>query len=292
MMMMPRIKRSQKRKHKSIKDQYEDGIENSVMFVDKRNGSPSRSKRSKDDNEKKIQKMKGNRFYNRGSDEEGTKVCPNDDVQYYEDKNYTNEDNEHDKINIFDEHRFFSTTSAFPDKVLEEARSQIYTRIEEPLRRLEQGGHELFLDYLKEKNNTQQSRNHRSHEEAMRKSLDDAYISGDIRGYQRKLLDVALSKNIIINLSTGSGKTLIALLCIKEMKQRTKKQTLFLVPSVALAIQHSTTLQSNLPGFRVETACYATSSSKTSRKTLAYCDIIVATHGAVSFQFWRVLLSH
>jgi len=64
-------------------------------------------------------------------------------------------------------------------------------------------------------------------------------------------------------------------------KKKEKQQTLFLVPSVALAIQQSLTLKANLPLLRVETACYASASSKRARISLGKCDIIVATHGAI-----------
>jgi hypothetical protein len=186
-------------------------------------------------------------------------------------------------------------------------------------------------------------------EESIRKSLRDALVNGDPREYQRTIYEVAKKRNTIVNLGTGSGKTLIALLLIREIwstseekdlkekkkkknnekelkmipeskkskdennddnnkdnndndndnddnkvnvddnvnlkpttkKKKEKQQTLFLVPSVALAIQQSLTLRANLPRLRVETACYASTSSKRARISLGKCDIIVATHGAI-----------
>jgi hypothetical protein len=293
--MMPR---KRKRIHKHVKDQYEDGVENSMLYAEKQNSSSRYSKRTKDEPSSlvpQVQTTMDQAIRLDESKKEKKKQVSSEEVRKanccnIEEGNDTDTRIVHETLNVFDEDRFFSTTATFPASVLEEARSQIYEGMEEPLRRLEHGGHEMFLDYLKQKS-AMRCLNGRSQEgkETVRKSLHDAYISGDIRGYQRRLLEVALSKNIIINLATGTGKTLIALLCIKEKKNfsnqsensTNKKQTLFLVPSVALAIQQSITLRSNLPGFRVETACYSTSSSRKSRKALASCDIIVATHGAV-----------
>jgi hypothetical protein len=137
-----------------------------------------------------------------------------------------------------------------------------------------------------------------------------------------------------VNLGTGAGKTLIALLLIREIwsaksssssdkteietgkktagtqisdhsmndngdvdsakdetrrenesgtseNEEAKKQTLFMVPSVALAIQQSLTLSANLPHLHVETACYTSASSKRARTLLSKCDVIVATHGVI-----------
>ena len=117
----------------------------------------------------------------------------------------------------------------------------------------------------------------------MQQIIKDATINGDPRKYQRILFERAKTKNTIVNLGTGYGKTLIALMCIKHFSPAFKegKQTLFLVPSVALAIQQSITLRANLPSYSIQTACFATSNSETSRKALATANVIVATHGAI-----------
>lgn len=185
--------------------------------------------------------------------------------------------------NIFDEKRLFVAPS-FPEKVLYQAKEQIYRRLEGPLCRLEKEGHELLSQYQRERRDKVAEEKEKE-ARMIQKNLDDLLIKGDPREYQRLLLEIALSRNTIVNLGTGAGKTLIALLCIKEkhvVGKGKKKKTLFVVPSVALAIQQSFTLRSNLPNFRIETACYATASSKRAREKFADCDVLCATHGAVS----------
>lgn len=78
-------------------------------------------------------------------------------------------------------------------------------------------------------------------------------------------------------------QTLIALLLIHQYAGPTfaeGKQTVFLVPSVALAIQQSTTISRNLP-YTVGTAFSESVRSKNRRQKLQSCNIIVATHGAM-----------
>jgi hypothetical protein len=106
-------------------------------------------------------------------------------------------------------------------------------------------------------------------------------IAVDPRSYQTALLEIAKRQNSIVHLGTGSGKTLIALLLIKEYAAgfAEGKQTVFLVPSVALAVQQSATLRSNLP-YRVGKAHASTVKSEDARRELAQCDVLVATHGA------------
>ncbi|KAL3918160.1 MAG: hypothetical protein SGILL_004371, partial [Bacillariaceae sp.] len=183
---------------------------------------------------------------------------------------------------IFDTKRFFSLPS-FSEKVLKEAKEQIYERIEGPLTLLEQEGHEVLASYQRERRNKLLEEKEQE-DRMVQKTLDDLLIKGDPREYQRLLLETALSRNTIVNLGTGAGKTLIALQCIKEKHSASKgtKKSLFVVPSVALAIQHTFTLRSNLPHFKVETACYTTTSSKRARERFSKCDVLCATHGAVS----------
>ena len=54
---------------------------------------------------------------------------------------------------------------------------------------------------------------------------------------------------------------------------------MFLVPSIALAGQHTTTLLANLP-YTVATACHNSTRGATSKEKLAQANILVATHGA------------
>jgi endoribonuclease Dicer len=120
--------------------------------------------------------------------------------------------------------------------------------------------------------------------EDMQHLLNDARINDDPREYQRTLFEIAKSRNTIVILGTGFGKTLVALLLIRHHGAafREGKQTLFLVPSVALAIQQSVTLRANLPNYSIQTACYETASTSIAREELAKANVVVATHGAVS----------
>jgi dsRNA-specific ribonuclease/ERCC4-related helicase len=125
-------------------------------------------------------------------------------------------------------------------------------------------------------------------------SVEDPAIRGSPRDYQTFLVDIAKTKNTIIHLGTGMGKTFIAILCIRHFVEQQKlsqepsltlhpKQVLFLVPSVALALQQTRTLRANLP-YTVATACWNLTST---RQRLREADILVATHGAI-----HDLLSH
>lgn len=78
------------------------------------------------------------------------------------------------------------------------------------------------------------------------------------------------------------GKTFVAILLIKEYASRQETQTqqaVFLVPSVALAVQQTETLVANL-ALDVKTASQYTVISAGSRQKLAECQVLVATHGA------------
>lgn len=115
-------------------------------------------------------------------------------------------------------------------------------------------------------------------------SLEEAVVRGNPRRYQTALVELAKKQNTIVNLGTGQGKTLIALLLIRHFAQvddayNKGKQTLFLVPSVALATQHSCTLHANLP-YTVATACHNSTKANGSRESMAEANILVATHGA------------
>jgi hypothetical protein len=60
------------------------------------------------------------------------------------------------------------------------------------------------------------------------------------RAYQRHAADMAISNNCIINIRTGGGKTLIAVLAIDHFLQNEKgKRILFIVPSRALVAQQA-----------------------------------------------------
>ena len=220
----------------------------------------------------------------------------------------------------FDERNFFSLPT-FQPQVKEEAFRKIYAALEAPLKALEADGYEAYRQYNDQENtsdNTGRFRNfhakhsqrerERKQEESIRNSLKNAIVNGDPREYQRKIFEIAKTRNTIVNLGTGAGKTLIALLLIREVwsaqgkvkeeqldnidhqsdansestkNENHKKQTLFMVPSVALAIQQGLTLRANLPHLHVQTACYTSASSRRARATLGTCDVIVTTHGVI-----------
>lgn len=114
------------------------------------------------------------------------------------------------------------------------------------------------------------------------KSLEESIIRGDPRRYQIALFERAKVQNTIVHLETGKGKTLVALLLIRHLSYlyQEGKQTLFLVPSVALAMQHSATLRANLP-YTVATASHNSTRNPGAREAMAASNILVATHGAI-----------
>lgn len=68
--------------------------------------------------------------------------------------------------------------------------------------------------------------------------------------FQIELFQAALDENIIVYLPTGSGKTYIAALLIKEKSHEVTKslsaggkRTVFLVPTIVLAIQQAAYLR-------------------------------------------------
>jgi primosomal protein N' len=195
------------------------------------------------------------------------------------------EEDDDDDINaniVYDEEQFFQAPSICGEE-LKQASTRICAAFQVPLDMLEQGGFAAYCKYLKERAQTKK-REDVTQKERMAQILEEATIQGDPREYQRVLFEIAKERNTIIHLGTGYGKTLIALLCIRHFSDafETGKQTLFLVPSVALAIQQSTTLRANLPGYSIQTACYASSNSGRARLALAKSNVLVATHGAVS----------
>jgi primosomal protein N' len=151
----------------------------------------------------------------------------------------------------------FLTPTILDVESMQRARERVEKGLVEPMKKLKStdGGVQSYLEWLAKANNmTNRSRQQEtSHRERLAKLMADATIQGSPRDYQRILLEMAKQENTIVHLGTGYGKTLIALLLIKEkskdwdMYDDKKKQTLFLVPSVALAIQQSMTLRANLP---------------------------------------------
>lgn len=202
--------------------------------------------------------------------------------KYYSKKQQTEDIDEREMdIAKFDPVCFFSSPT-FPPEQVKQAKSQLLKAIDTPLKKLEDGGIQAFLAYQKNKN-SQPSNTEICQRERLQKLLKDATITGDPRKYQRVLFEIAKKDNTIINMGTGFGKTLIALMLIKHFSPAFEdgKQTLFLVPSVALAVQQSITIRANLPNYSVKTACYTSKNSDGSREALSKSNVIVATHGAV-----------
>ena len=138
-------------------------------------------------------------------------------------------------------------------------------------------------------------------------NLGDKF-EGTLRDYQVNLLEKCKRENVIVHLATGMGKTMISIMLIRDYlsKRRTKsnaasastiettlasgeeglasrnvsnkRQILFLVPSIALCVQHSDTLRANL-NCSVATACHTSSHTARSRDEISRSDVIVATHG-------------
>ena len=158
----------------------------------------------------------------------------------------------------------------------------IYENMDQVLRKFERGGADEYEEYLQDLQSQNDDEVQSESQTATEQALEEATIRGFTRDYQIALFEIAKTRNTIIHLGTGKGKTLIALLCIKHFAKafNQKKQTLFMVPSVALALQQSTALRANLP-YSVETACFNVAHSAQSRVKLSRANIVVATHGAI-----------
>jgi endoribonuclease Dicer len=117
---------------------------------------------------------------------------------------------------------------------------------------------------------------HTTLNDAERDQLMDslAKTTHDPRSYQRILFERAKHENIIVHLGTGTGKTWIALLLLQHYVEQ-QRPMVFLVPSVALAVQQHAVLSVHLE--QVQLACAYTLhrvAEETSSK------VLVATHGA------------
>ncbi len=110
----------------------------------------------------------------------------------------------------------------------------------------------------------------------------EAKISGDPRPYQIAMAEIVKEQNTIVQLNTGLGKTLIAIMTIKNFAHDFKsvnskghaKQTWFLVPSVALAVQQSNTLRVNLP-YSISTVCHTGEDEKLLSTKVADCFFLI-----------------
>jgi superfamily II DNA or RNA helicase len=170
----------------------------------------------------------------------------------------------------------------------------IYASMDQIVVQLEEGGVEAYDRLILEQQlSTQHSEVQggevsKDQKQQQQEALETATIRGSPRDYQAALFEIAKTRNSIIHLGTGKGKTLIALLCINHFLENRavegqslnnkRRQALFLVPSVALALQQTTTLRANLP-HTVETACW--NCAKVDRVVLSEADVLVATHGSM-----------
>ena len=162
-------------------------------------------------------------------------------------------------------------------------RESIEGAIDQAIRKVEDGGKDAFTNFLvQQRSDAEAFESQTVKQEEHLRALEEAAIHGNPRDYQTVLFEVAKRRNTIINLGTGKGKTLIALLTIQHFAPAFEegKQTLFMVPSVPLCIQQSTTLQANLP-YNIKVACIHVGQSESARQELAEANIIVATHGAI-----------
>ncbi|CAI6005229.1 unnamed protein product, partial [Closterium sp. NIES-65] len=76
--------------------------------------------------------------------------------------------------------------------------------------------------------------------------LPPTYCSALFCRYQQEVLRVALERNTIVYLETGMGKTLIAVMLMqarRQMRERSGKICVFLVPAVALVIQQAAVVE-------------------------------------------------
>lgn len=186
-------------------------------------------------------------------------------------------------VRVHDEsYRSFFLADPVTDAEIAATCAIIYDRMDSILCQLERGGVEAYEEYLQDLQSQSSDKNEKSRSAAAQE-LEDTTVRGSPRDYQTALLEIAKTRNTIIHLGTGKGKTLIALLCIRHFATPhgnvdQPKQTLFLVPSVALAVQQSTALRANLP-YSVATACWNVAHQ--SRLLLRRANILVATHGAI-----------
>lgn len=74
-----------------------------------------------------------------------------------------------------------------------------------------------------------------------------------LRSYQQEMLEESLTRNVIVAMDTGSGKTHVAISRIQAELERSSPEKLvwFATPSVALSMQQHAVLSSHLPAYKV-----------------------------------------
>ena len=148
---------------------------------------------------------------------------------------------------IDESYRKFFLADPVTDAEVTATCASIYESMDRILCILEAGGVDVFKAFLQGIQSQSSDEKERSRSAALQ-DLDDATVRGSPRDYQTALLEIAKTRNTIIHLGTGKGKTLIALLCIRHFATPPgdvdlPKQTLFLVPSPRGATIDYTTSQ-------------------------------------------------
>lgn len=99
------------------------------------------------------------------------------------------------------------------------------------------------------------------------------------REYQKKIFETCMKKNCLVVLSTGLGKTLIALMVtIERMKQFPGKRVVFLAPTRPLAEQHLKYFKRHLPELFADMQIFTGKVAPENRKKIwETADIIFST---------------
>lgn len=210
---------------------------------------------------------------------------PNPDYATMRQRQPRNDDNDD-----YDDFGRFFLSEPISEQELETVGPYVQEKLNQILDDLnDRGPHVVYEEYQQSLKRVQQDQDLQE-KEFRERALQEAKIGGGARDYQKALVELAKKRNIIVHLGTGMGKTNVALDVIKHFAVKDFGdggfQTMFLVPSVAFAIQQTTTLLANLDN-TVGMASPRTVKGERHRKALAQCNIIVATHGAM-----KDLLSH
>ena len=111
------------------------------------------------------------------------------------------EEEEEEKAPVFDAKKFFQTPRFRPKEMIE-IKKRIKAALEKPMKRLEEGGKEVYLEYLRQKwkrSADATNVNLEQRKARLQQQIMDATIQGDPRGYQQTLFEIAKEKNTIIN---------------------------------------------------------------------------------------------
>ena len=142
----------------------------------------------------------------------------------------------------------FILRSPFPPDQRAEAIKQNVASIERYLKFIQDNGYDEFIKQCATAHENDGGEN--DDDADLNNNLGSSFEGGSLRDYQIYMLEQARSQNLIVHLGTGMGKTLISIFLIKEFLSRRDSNTttaavgdrshiLFLVPSIALAVQHT-----------------------------------------------------